>query len=109
MADFPRSLPEFQRRFPNDAACAVYLVEARWPEGFICLRIPTDPTSDSDGIRPPVPTACDHLVVARLRGGLIAATGFSGDVIFLCFGQVVASASGLSRCLRRDSPSSSRR
>ena len=36
MADFPRSLPEFQRRFPNDAACAVYLAEARWPEGFVC-------------------------------------------------------------------------
>ncbi len=36
MADFPRSLPEFQRRFPNDAACAVYLAEARWPKGFVC-------------------------------------------------------------------------
>jgi predicted RNA-binding Zn-ribbon protein involved in translation (DUF1610 family) len=36
MADFPRSLPEFQRRFPNDAACAVYLAAARWPEGFVC-------------------------------------------------------------------------
>ncbi len=36
MADFPRSLPEFQRRFPDAAACAAYLAEARWPEGFVC-------------------------------------------------------------------------
>jgi len=36
MTDFPRSLLEFQRRFPDDAACAVYLAAARWPEGFVC-------------------------------------------------------------------------
>ena len=33
---FPQSLPEFQRKFPNDAACAAYLKRARWPDGFIC-------------------------------------------------------------------------
>jgi predicted RNA-binding Zn-ribbon protein involved in translation (DUF1610 family) len=36
MADFPRSLPDFQRHFPDDAACAAYLAKARWPEGFVC-------------------------------------------------------------------------
>ena len=36
MADFPRSLLEFQRRFPDDAACATYLTAARWPDGFVC-------------------------------------------------------------------------
>lgn len=36
MADFPRSLCEFQRRFPDEAACAEYLVSARWPDGFRC-------------------------------------------------------------------------
>jgi hypothetical protein len=36
MADFPRSLLEFQRRFPDDAACAAYLTAARWPDGFVC-------------------------------------------------------------------------
>jgi hypothetical protein len=29
MTDFPRSLLEVQRRFPDDAACAAYLVAAR--------------------------------------------------------------------------------
>jgi hypothetical protein len=36
MADFPRSLLEFQRRFPDPAACAAWLSAARWPDGFVC-------------------------------------------------------------------------
>ena len=38
---FPRSLPEFQRLFPDEAACAAYLERARWSDGFICLRCET--------------------------------------------------------------------
>ena len=34
MPDCPRSLVEFQRRFPDEAACAAWLAELRWPEGF---------------------------------------------------------------------------
>jgi transposase-like protein/DNA-directed RNA polymerase subunit RPC12/RpoP len=33
---FPQSLPEFQRLFPDDAACAEWLERARWPDGFVC-------------------------------------------------------------------------
>ena len=33
---FPRSLPEFQRLLPDDAACAEYLEKARWGDGFVC-------------------------------------------------------------------------
>src|SRR5512144_1591805 len=36
MAEFPRSLIEFQRRFPDERACAAYLAQARWPDGFRC-------------------------------------------------------------------------
>ena len=35
-ASFPRSLPEFQRLFADDAACAAYLEKARWRDGFVC-------------------------------------------------------------------------
>src|SRR5208282_2839320 len=35
---FPQSLPEFQRSFPDDAACAAYLENARWNGGFACPR-----------------------------------------------------------------------
>lgn len=39
MADkFPQSLPEFQRMFPDDAACAKYLEAIRWRDGFQCPK-----------------------------------------------------------------------
>ena len=34
--DQPRSLLEFQRDFPDDAACVRYLAGRRWPTGFVC-------------------------------------------------------------------------
>jgi hypothetical protein len=33
---FPGSLPEFQRLFPDDTACATYLEAIRWRDGFVC-------------------------------------------------------------------------
>ena len=36
MAELPRSLPEFEAGFPDDAACARWLMEKRWPDGFRC-------------------------------------------------------------------------
>ena len=36
MTEFPRSLIEFQHRFPDEAACVKYLFAVRWPEGFAC-------------------------------------------------------------------------
>ncbi len=35
---FPTSLPEFQRVFPDDSACARYLEAVRWPDGFACQK-----------------------------------------------------------------------
>jgi predicted RNA-binding Zn-ribbon protein involved in translation (DUF1610 family) len=34
----PRSLLAFQKAFPDEEACAVFLFERRWPEGFICPK-----------------------------------------------------------------------
>ena len=36
MTDYPLTLVEFQRRFPDEAACAAYLASQRWPDGFRC-------------------------------------------------------------------------
>src|SRR3954451_10708504 len=36
MAELPRSLPEFEARFPDEAACARWLLEKRWPDGVRC-------------------------------------------------------------------------
>jgi hypothetical protein len=35
---FPTTLPEFQKVFPNDRACAKYLEAIRWPKGFTCPK-----------------------------------------------------------------------
>ena len=35
---FPRTLAEFQSLFSEEAACAQYLAESRWPDGFRCPR-----------------------------------------------------------------------
>ena len=40
MPDYPGSLVDFQRRFPDDAACAHYLAALRWPDGFLPVLWP---------------------------------------------------------------------
>ena len=34
--DYPRTMQEFDEWFPDEAACAAYLLRLRWPKGFIC-------------------------------------------------------------------------
>src|SRR5215217_1229357 len=36
MTALPRSLPEFEARFPDEAARARWLLTKRWPDGFRC-------------------------------------------------------------------------
>src|SRR3569833_1883682 len=31
-----RTLTEFQAGFPDEASCAAFLFERRWPKGFVC-------------------------------------------------------------------------
>ena len=35
-AEQPRTLLEFQRAFPDEAACADYMERVRWPDGESC-------------------------------------------------------------------------
>lgn len=36
MEDYPRTSLEFQSRFSTEEACRDYLMQLRWPDGFIC-------------------------------------------------------------------------
>lgn len=36
--DFPKTIFEFNKWFPNEESCLKFLVQSRWPEGFICPR-----------------------------------------------------------------------
>lgn len=38
---FPTTLPDFQKVFPDDRACAAYLEQLRWPEIFCCPKCGT--------------------------------------------------------------------
>jgi transposase-like protein len=36
MEDYPRTLMEFEKRFASEEACRDYLIQLRWPTGFVC-------------------------------------------------------------------------
>jgi len=36
--DFPKTIFEFQQWFPDEEACTKFLIQSRWPEGFVCPR-----------------------------------------------------------------------
>jgi transposase-like protein len=36
--DYPKTIFEFQTWFPDEEACLKFLIQSRWPNGFICPR-----------------------------------------------------------------------
>ncbi|NQW20629.1 MAG: IS1595 family transposase [Chloroflexi bacterium] len=36
--EFPRSFPAFARKFSNEEDCFNYIIDVRWPDGFICSK-----------------------------------------------------------------------
>src|SRR5271166_741392 len=68
---FPRSLPEFQRLFPGDAACAEYLEKVRWGDGFVCPHCGVTGEPFRISTRPGV-LACRN---CRRQTGLTVGTG----------------------------------
>jgi len=34
--DFPKTIFEFQKWFPDEESCMRFLIQSRWPEGFVC-------------------------------------------------------------------------
>src|SRR3989338_6910022 len=36
--DYPKDMRDFRKRFSSDIACLEYLVQCRWPEGFVCPK-----------------------------------------------------------------------
>ena len=68
-AKFPESLPEFQRMFPDDWACARYLERVRWREGSVA---PSARHRRADAARSPAPAPVPQLQARRsLTAGTI--------------------------------------
>lgn len=42
MDDFPKTMPEFERRFCSEAACLDFLISVRWPDGVRCAQCGAD-------------------------------------------------------------------
>ena len=68
---FPTTLLEFQRAFPDEAACAAHLERLRWPKGFVCAQcgIAGDPYRRTS--RPSMLQCRACLAWARLTAGTI--------------------------------------
>lgn len=65
--DFPSTYREFVLKFPNDQACAAYLEQLRWPDGFCC------PICQSTGV--PWRQTRGRLVCAACRHQTSVTTG----------------------------------
>ena len=35
---FPKTIFEFNQWFPDEEACLKFLIQSRWPDGFVCPR-----------------------------------------------------------------------
>ena len=75
MAEVPRSLPEFEARFPDDAACARWLMAKRWPDGFRCPTCGHDEAWELRRERPTLQcAACERQVSVTAGRHCTAAT-----------------------------------
>ena len=36
MVEYPKTLMDFESQFDTEEGCIDYLVQVRWPEGFVC-------------------------------------------------------------------------
>lgn len=68
---FPKSLLDFQRLFGNNEACAKYLEQVRWPDGWACphCQDKTDPIRIST--RPHVLRCRAYRKETRLTAGTV--------------------------------------
>ena len=50
-SDYPNTYREFVKKFPDDASCVTFLVQLRWPDGFICrsCKLASTPWNQSRG------------------------------------------------------------
>jgi hypothetical protein len=69
MAEYPKSIEEFEAMFPTDAACRDYLCQIRWPNGFCCPRCGDEKTY-------PIGSVLYQCAKCRYRMSVIAGTFF---------------------------------
>ena len=63
LPEYPLTLLDFQRMFPDETACLRYLEKIRWPDGFVCGKCATvgEPFRLSSHPRKLKCRSCQHL------------------------------------------------
>jgi transposase-like protein len=96
MADRPGSLPAFAARFPDEAACARWLFEKRWPEGFRCPGCGHDHGWELDRIRLLVECARCHRQTSVTAGTVLHRSHLPLRLWFLAAWLVATHKNGIS-------------
>jgi transposase-like protein len=96
MVERPGSLPEFEARFPDDAACARWLFEKRWPEGFRCPGCGHDHGWELDRVRLLVEGARCHRQTSVTAGTVLHRSHLPLRLWFLAAWLVATHKNGIS-------------
>jgi Transposase zinc-ribbon domain len=96
MAALPRSLPAFEARFPDEAACARWLFEQRWPEGFRCPNCGGDEAWELGRTRLTVQCAGCERQVSVTAGTLLHRSHLSLKTWFLAAWLMATHKNGIS-------------
>ena len=88
---FPTGLPEFQRLFPDDAACAAYLEKIRWRDGFVCPSCGTAADPARISTRPHVLRCRKCRKETRLTAGTVMQDSHSALLTWFWGAYLVAS------------------
>jgi hypothetical protein len=96
MAEPPRSLPEFEARFPDDAACARWLAAKRWPDGFRCPACGHDRAWELARERPTLQCAARERQVSVTAGTVLHGSHLGLRTWFLAAWLVATHKNGIS-------------
>jgi ISXO2-like transposase domain/Transposase zinc-ribbon domain len=96
MAEPPRSLPEFEARFPDDAACARWLVAKRWPDGFRCPACGHDKAWELGRERPTLQCAACERQVSVTAGTVLHGSHLGLRTWFLAAWLMATHSNGIS-------------
>jgi hypothetical protein len=96
MAELPRSLPEFEARFPDEAACAHWLVAKRWPDGFRCPACGHDKAWELGRERPTLRCAARERQVSVTAGTVLHGSHLGLRTWFLAAWLMATHSNGIS-------------
>jgi hypothetical protein len=81
---FPKSLLDFQRLFGSNEACAKYLEQVRWPDGWVCQHCQDKADPIRISTRPHVLRCRSCKKETRLTAGTVMQDSHTDLLTYLC-------------------------